>query len=49
MVDTSTDTGKVADEQLRNDDIIWLTTVTPAGQPQSVPVWFLWDGKTILI
>ncbi len=49
MVDTSTDKGKMADERLRSDDIIWLTTVTPAGQPQSVPVWFVWDGETILI
>jgi PPOX class probable F420-dependent enzyme len=21
----------------------WLTTVTPAGQPQSMPIWFTWD------
>ncbi len=49
MVDTSTQSGKAADERLRNDHIIWLTTVTPAGQPQSVPVWFLWDGETVLI
>ena len=49
MVDTNTDSGKLAEERLRNDEIIWLTTVTPKGQPQSVPVWFLWDGETVLI
>ena len=28
--------------------IAWLTTVRPSGQPDSVPVWFLWqDGKII--
>ena len=27
----------------------WLTTVRPDGQPQSVPVWFLWDGEAFLI
>lgn len=49
MVDTNTETGKLADGRLRNDEIIWLTTVTPKGQPQPVPVWFLWDGETVLI
>lgn len=49
MVDTSTKAGKLADQRLRQDEIIWLTTVSPNGQPQSVPVWFLWDGETVLI
>jgi PPOX class probable F420-dependent enzyme len=26
-------------------DIAWLTTVRRDAQPQSVPVWFLWDGE----
>ena len=29
--------------------MIWLTTVLSDGQPQSVPVWFLWDGETFLV
>src|SRR5262245_17149698 len=29
--------------RLRREIPIWLTTVNPAGQPQSSPVWFLWD------
>ncbi len=37
------------DERLREDIIIWLTSVRPDGRPHSVPVWFLWDGNTILI
>ncbi len=49
MVDTSTNAGKLAEQRLNEDEIIWLTTVTPSGQPQSVPVWFYWDGKTVLI
>lgn len=33
-----------AGKRLRTDLIVWLTTVVPEGQPQSTPVWFLWDG-----
>lgn len=49
MVDTSTEAGSLLDARLREEQIIWLTTVRADGQPQSVPVWFLWDGETILI
>lgn len=31
-------------ERLRTERIAWLTTVTAGGQPQSSPVWFLWDS-----
>jgi PPOX class probable F420-dependent enzyme len=37
-----------ADEKLRHEIAIWLTTVSPDGQPQSTPIWFDWDGSTIL-
>jgi PPOX class probable F420-dependent enzyme len=36
-------------ERLTNEQIIWLTTVRPDGIPQPNPVWFLWDGDTIVI
>jgi len=29
--------------------MMWLSTVRPDGRPHLVPVWFLWDGRTILI
>jgi PPOX class probable F420-dependent enzyme len=38
-----------ADARLRTDLIIWLTTVSKSGQPQSSPVWYLWDGAEFLI
>ena len=38
-----------AEERLRSDLIAWLTTVRPDGQPQSSPVWFLWEHGTFLI
>src|SRR5690242_9108963 len=37
------------DERLRADVIIWLTSVRPNGRPHSVPVWFLWDGASVLV
>ena len=35
--------------RLEAEPIIWLTTVAPSGQPQSTPVWFLWDQGEFLI
>jgi PPOX class probable F420-dependent enzyme len=29
--------------------IAWLTTVRADGQPQSVPVWFVWEDGSFLI
>jgi PPOX class probable F420-dependent enzyme len=49
MLDTTTEAGARADERLREEIMIWLTTVRADGQPQSVPVWFQWDGETFLI
>jgi len=49
MLDTTTEAGSRAHRPLREEGIIWLTTVRFDGQPQSVPVWFLWEGETFLI
>lgn len=49
MLDTTTDAGGCAERRLREEKIAWLTTVRSDGQPQSVPVWFLWDGERFLI
>jgi PPOX class probable F420-dependent enzyme len=49
MIDMSTEAGARAMERLRTELIAWLTTVTREGQPQSSPVWFLWeDGEIVL-
>jgi PPOX class probable F420-dependent enzyme len=44
MIDESTDFGRRVAEHLRDDEVVWLTTVTAKGQPVPNPVWFLWDG-----
>jgi PPOX class probable F420-dependent enzyme len=38
-----------AEERLGTELIAWLTTAGSDGQPQSTPVWFLWDGHTLLV
>ncbi|HEX5591473.1 MAG TPA: TIGR03667 family PPOX class F420-dependent oxidoreductase [Candidatus Limnocylindrales bacterium] len=41
--------GARALERLASDMIGWLTTVTPAGQPQTMPIWFAWiDGELLV-
>jgi PPOX class probable F420-dependent enzyme len=34
-----------AAKRLRDELIVWLTTVSRQGQPGSSPVWFWWDGE----
>jgi PPOX class probable F420-dependent enzyme len=38
-----------ASARLRTQYVIWLTTVDAANVPQPRPVWYHWDGATILI
>ena len=38
-----------AERRLADDEIAWLTTVTPDGKPAPRPVWFVWDGTAIII
>lgn len=37
------------DQRLRSEQIIWLGSTRPDGRPHTVPVWFDWDGQTVLI
>jgi PPOX class probable F420-dependent enzyme len=39
----------IAEERLRTEPVIWLTTVQASGQPQTSPVWFIWDGAVVRI
>jgi len=49
VLDLTADAAAALDERLRAENIVWLTTVTPDGQPQSSPVWFLWaDGEFLI-
>jgi PPOX class probable F420-dependent enzyme len=49
VFDTGSDADRHALERLEADTIGWLTTVTPEGQPQTFPIWFLWEDGEALI
>jgi PPOX class probable F420-dependent enzyme len=38
-----------AEAFLRTSAVVWLSTVRPDGRPHLVPIWFWWDGASILI
>jgi PPOX class probable F420-dependent enzyme len=44
VIDQSTDFGARVAAHLRDDLVVWLTSVSPSGAPLPTPVWFLWDG-----
>jgi PPOX class probable F420-dependent enzyme len=37
-----------ADAALRDDPVVWLSSVQRDGRPHVVPVWFHWDGEQIM-
>jgi len=44
VIDEGTEFGARVARHLREEVVVWLTTVTPAGTPLPRPVWFHWDG-----
>ena len=49
MLDLATEWGQHAEQRLRSNKIAWLTTVGSDGRPYTVPVWFLWEGNSVLL
>ena len=47
--DPSTPFGQRVQRRLRDEQVIWLTTVGADGTPQPNPVWFLVDGTTVVV
>jgi PPOX class probable F420-dependent enzyme len=45
LIDESTEFGARVARHLREEVVVWMTTVTPAGSPLPSPVWFVWDGE----
>ncbi len=49
LPDPSTPFGERVARRLRDNRLIWFTTVDAKGTPQPTPVWFLWDEVTATI
>jgi len=49
VIDQSTEFGARVARHLREEIVIWMTTVTPAGSPLPMPVSFLWDGAVSVV
>ena len=37
------------DRFLSEEPVVWLSTVRPDGAPHLVPIWFTWDGASLLV
>ena len=46
LPDLSRPFGERVARRLRDERLVWLTTVDANGMPQPTPVWFLWDEAT---
>jgi PPOX class probable F420-dependent enzyme len=49
MIDFSSKLGARAEERLKEEKIIWLTTISSTDTPQPNPVWFFWDGESLIV
>ncbi|GHO50236.1 pyridoxamine 5'-phosphate oxidase family protein [Ktedonospora formicarum] len=49
MVSSAIPQSEHTKERLKSELIAWFTTVRADGRPHSIPVWFLWEGESILI
>jgi PPOX class probable F420-dependent enzyme len=47
LPDPSTPFGERVARRLRDERLIWLTSVDAKGTPQPTPVWFLWNETTM--
>jgi len=49
VIDPSTEAGAKVTRWLQDDIVAWLVTVAADGTPVPTPVWFWWDGETLLV
>jgi PPOX class probable F420-dependent enzyme len=49
VIDPGSDKGARVSARLRDELVLWLVTVSADGTPVPTPVWFLWDGESLLV
>lgn len=49
MIDLNSKFGRAVKRHLRNEYVVWLTTVDSNFMPQPRPVWFIWEQDSFLI
>jgi PPOX class probable F420-dependent enzyme len=47
--DPGTEFGTRVHRRLRDEIVVWMTTVGPDGTPQPNPVWFIVDGDALIV
>lgn len=49
VIDPGTEKGAKVDARLHRELVAWLVTVAADGTPVPTPVWFWWDGDSVLV
>ncbi len=49
MIDLTSKFGRKVKRHLKQEYVVWLTTIGADLSPQPRPVWFIWDGDSFLI
>jgi PPOX class probable F420-dependent enzyme len=49
LPDSTTASGTRVRRRLREEQVVWLTTVAADGTPQPNPVWFWWDRTDVVV
>lgn len=49
MIDFTSQFGRKVKKHLKQEYVVWLTTIGSDLSPQPRPVWFIWDGSSFLI
>ena len=49
VIDPDTEKGAKVDARLHDELVAWLVTVAADGTPVPTPIWFWWDGESLLV